>query len=497
MIYDICVNRIGGFSPRHCGSRAKALKSGILALLLVAASGIAVAADQSPTSNTCNVSEEEAAGLNGDFSGDVQAGREFISTISHMLQQEKFKELDCLADHARTGKERLPGGMWKIKQVYAGLYEPVQYPMHATQEDWAALLKKLRRWVTVRPQSVTARVALASAYIAYAGDARGNGFADTVTENGWKLFGERVAEARRILAHASSLRSKCPEWYLQMLLVAEDQDWDAAKKRALFEEANKFEPGYYYYDRVYASHLLPKWGGELGDTEKFAQEIADRTGGDQADILYFEIASANYVICGCDGDPHLSWDRIERGFEASEKQYGVSMQNLNRIAFLASDYGESDPIVAEKVFNRIGEQWDEETWRTKDDFANAKFRATNNAPILAKRRVIEAAAEGNMQTPEGRRYQTTLEEPYKSLVRQCVQPGGADAGTFKTLINVGDKGTVQDIRIYWHSAASHCVYEKLRAFQQEKATIFPPPPQAPYWVRLDVDWGEVASAAAK
>jgi hypothetical protein len=387
--------------------------------------------------------------------------------------------------------------MWKLKEVYIGLSEPVQYPMHAMQEDWAVLLKKLQLWVTERPKSITARVALATAYLSYAADARGEGYADTVTESGWKLFGERIAKGRRVLQEASALPTKCPEWYVAMLRVAEDQDWDAVKKRALFEEANKFEPGYYYYDRVFASHLLPKWGGEPGETEKFAQEIADRTGGDQGDILYFEIASANYVICGCDDDPRFSWERIERGFEASEKQYGVSMLNLNRIAFLASDYGETDPILAEKVLNRIGEQWDEETWRTKEDFSTARFRAANNAPILVKRRAIEAAAAGNMQTPEGRLYQTSLEEPYKNLVRQCVQPGSGDAGTFKTLINVGEKGTVEDIRIYWHSTASHCVYEKLHAFQQEKTAFFPAPPRAPYWVRLDVDWAEVASSATK
>ncbi len=464
--------------------------------MMLLTGSFAFAAVQKAPSRLCNISEAEAAGLNGDFSADIHAGREYIATIARMLKQGKFKELDCLADHARTGKERLPGGMWKIKEVYAGLSEPVQYPMHATQADWSLLLKRLRQWAALRPKSITARVALASAYIYYATDARGDGYANTVTESGWRLFRERTASAKQILQNASLLSSKCPEWYLAMLLVAENQDWDFTRKRDLFEKATRLEPDYYYYARVFASHLLPKWGGDRETTENFTQEIADRVGGDQGDILYFQIASASYVICGCDGDPHLSWERIERGFEASEKQYGVSMLNLNRIAFLASDYGESDPIVAEKVLNRIGEQWDEETWRTKEDFANAKFRAANNAPILAKRKAIEAAADVNMQTPEGLRRRAAFEQQYKELARQCEQ-GNSDVGMFKTLINVGAKGTVDDVRIYWHSAASHCVYEKLQALKKEGATPFPPPPQTPYWVRFDLDWAEVAPVAAK
>jgi hypothetical protein len=54
--------------------------------------------------------------------------------------------------------------------------------------------------------------------------------------------------------------------------------------------------------------------------------------------------------------------RIERGFEASEKQYGVSMLNLNRMAFLTARTRPGDPIFADKTLTRIGEQWDEETW---------------------------------------------------------------------------------------------------------------------------------------
>jgi hypothetical protein len=68
-----------------------------------------------------------------------------------------------------------------------------------------------------RPQSVTARVALARAYLNYAYDARGEGNAGTVSDSGWKLFAERTAEGKRILDEASALPTKCPEWYIAML----------------------------------------------------------------------------------------------------------------------------------------------------------------------------------------------------------------------------------------------------------------------------------------
>ena len=353
-------DRSMGLVVRYFNSFSKGSKSCFLGLLLLAVSGSAFGTDQKSNSTPCNISEGDAAGLNVDFSADVNARYKYAGTIARMLKEEKFEELDCLADQVRSAKDRFPGGMWKIHLLYAGLYEPIQYPVkHATEEDWDNLLQHLQRWATARPKSVTARVALARAYISYAFDARGEGLAKTVSGSGWKLFEERTALAKRILDEASSLPTKCPERYVAMLLVAQNQGWDAARARALFDEAFQFEPGYYYDARVLANYLLPKWGGQVGDTEKFPQDIADRVG-EKGDIVYFEVA--DYLICSCADSPKLSWERIERGFEASEKQDGVSMLNFNRIAFLASHFGKTDPIVAEKVLARIGDQWDGETW---------------------------------------------------------------------------------------------------------------------------------------
>ena len=130
---------------------------------------------------------------------------------------------------------------------------------------------------------------------------------------------------------------------------------------------------------------------EAGDTEKFTLEVADRIGGDQGDFLYFQLATS--LICGCGDEPNLSWPRIKRGFEASERQYGVSMLNLNQIAFLASRYGELDPVMADKAMARIGEQWHDETWKNKEAFETTKKWAASYAPAAAKLHAMEEDAK--------------------------------------------------------------------------------------------------------
>jgi len=475
-------------------------KIGILLLLIVSWTGLSSAAEQNANPNVCNISESDAAGLSGDLSVDIHALANFRGAAARILKEEKFAELDCLADHTRSGKERLPGGLWRIQQVYEGLRQPVPYPEHATQEDWTRLLQRLQKWVKVRPKSITARVALALVYLDYAHDARGSGYANTVSSSGWKLFEERTAEARSILEQASTLATKCPEWYVGMQMVSLNQGWSVAKARALFEEASKFEPEYYVYARDLAYYLLPKWSGEPGDTEKFVQEIADLMGGDKGDILYFQVAAASYVICGCEDNPDLSWDRIKRGFEAAEKRYGVSMLNLNRIAYLASYFGERDPVYANKIFPRIGEQWDEETWRSKEDFEKMKQWISAVAPAAAQERAIEEAAKADEHTPEGARYKAAFEKTYRELLQNCVLTDGAGVtqweGKFKTLTNLGANGAVEKFGIQSMGPVVTCLGTKLQTSQQDKAALFPPPPHAAYWVELRLDWAEFAPVAA-
>ena len=403
-----------------------ALRAALFIVMLALANQLAVAADQKFNSNPCKLDYTEVAGLNEDLSTDVLAVKKYASTIAQMLQREEFAKIDCVADQVRSSKERFSGGTWKIHELYGGLNEPVQYPViHATQEDWKQLFRLLERWQTRQRKSITARVALARAYINYAYDARGEGFADTVSGSGWRLFAERITKAKLILEKASALPVTCPEWYVAMLLVAQNQSWKLADARALFDEAERREPGYYYDARVFAAYLLPKWSGQPGDTEHFIEEVSDRLEGDQGDILYFQIATASYVVCGCDDSPKLSRERIVRGLKASEDRYGVSMLNLNRVAYLAIHYGSPDVIVADKVMSRIGEQWDAETWEKKEDFDSMKEWAAKSAPLQIKKLQIEASADGNSKTPEGVRYHASVEKIYREFLQECARTDSA------------------------------------------------------------------------
>ncbi len=294
-----------------------------------------------------------AAGLNADAGNDEQAMDKYQAAVQELLRSGQIDRLEEIARATRRGKTRFAGGVWKLHVFYQGL----QYPAagrHASEQDWTAHLNALEQWKSQMPESITPRVALAGAYERYGFTARGSGYADTVTDGGWKLFGERVKMAEAILKEASTLKEKCPEWYYAMMVVALDAGWDKQSSLELFEQAIRFEPMYYYYYRQRAISLLPRWNGQPGEMEQFAEKYSSRLGTSEDDIIYYEIVSEMAHQCNCGEQlQHLSWTRAKKGYAAMEMRYQVSIYKLKQFAQLAMIVGDAD--AAEQASARLRE----------------------------------------------------------------------------------------------------------------------------------------------
>ncbi len=294
----------------------------------------------------------------------------YKTEIQALMARSAFAELDAAADRVRASKERVEGGAWKLFVFYETVSNP-NVGGAASSTDWIQHITRLEGWVAARPKSVTARVALAEAYRLSGWSARGSGFADKVTSSGAQEFQQQGDMAFKTLAEAGELPTKCPHWYFVMLEVARDQGWKPELTRGLFERAIAFEPGYYHYHREYAYNLLPKWNGQPGDAEKFADESYRRIGGRQGAFVYFEIASVLYCMCN-DGqaNPTMEWPTIKEGFAEMEERYGATTTKLNRFALLAYLYRDRD--VARRTLDRVGDQWEPTLWRQLASFNTAR-----------------------------------------------------------------------------------------------------------------------------
>lgn len=418
-----------------------------------------------------------------DPSTDVKAFEEYQDAIAQLLTAEDSTRLGCLADAARAGKTRFAGGSWKLRNIYLGLNSPGRG--HVTDLDWRQRIDLIQHWTEVQPQSITARTALGESYVGYAWFARGDGPPNSVSESGWRLFHERLERAKTILNDSSTLPDKCPEWYVAMQQVAVGQDWDLVRFKDLFEQAITFEPGYDSYYRMAANYFRHTTKSTESDAAKFAQETADRVGGAAGDIIYFYAAEG---ILSPYEDPafqHFSWPRLQAGFLALEKQYGLSLIDLNSFALMASK--NSDWVAADEAFKRVGENWDEKTWTSELCFEQNRSWAVALAPGQVQARIYRREAEKNLQTRKGRAYAARIRPKLATFEQSCSQQSGGQP-TFDLLIQISKQGGLEESHTEIdRNPFTICLVQMLEATYFKKETPFPRPPKDGYKILLNID----------
>jgi hypothetical protein len=137
-------------------------------------------------------------------------------------------------------------------------------------------------------------------YIIYAWDARGSGLAATVTEEGWRLFGERLREAEDALTRSWELdRTNAPAARL-MITVAMGLQYPRRDMEVWFRRAMTADPDCVEACTAKLTFLEPKWGGSEEAVLTFARECArtkDLEGG-----LPFVLVLAHRTLAGYRAD---------------------------------------------------------------------------------------------------------------------------------------------------------------------------------------------------
>lgn len=310
----------------------------------------------------------------------IEARQKFAKVTHQLFEQGKFDEIEKMAKELRVSKARFPYGRWKLHSLYDGLD-----PDNGTknQAGWDAEFKKLDEWKKQFPNSITQNVARSRLLTNYAWAARGNGWGNTVTDNGWKLFSERLAQARTVLEEAKKLPEKCSEWFAAMQTVALGQDWDRAEYDRLFNEAVAFEPTYqeFYFEK--AQYLLPRWYGKEGEWERFAEEAAKGPDKEEGMGIYARIAwGQTDYYSNIFKETRIEWPKMKQGFIALEKCYPNSPANLNAFCKFAAQAGDLETTAA--LLKRIGDHPMLKVWGTLGAFERAK--AMSSGTSLAKPR---------------------------------------------------------------------------------------------------------------
>ncbi len=145
------------------------------------------------------------------------------------------------------------------------------------------------------PDDYTTPLLKGTAYIQLAWLARGNGYANTVSEQGWKLFNERLATAQAALEHAWELNPKDPEIAHQMMTVMLGQGGERAQMELWFNRAMALNPDDYEACSKKLYYLEPKWYGSEDDLLTFGWECSEsKAWGGKVPLILLDAHEAIY-----------------------------------------------------------------------------------------------------------------------------------------------------------------------------------------------------------
>jgi len=205
----------------------------------------------------------------------------------------------------------------------------------------------------------------------YAWQARGSDWASKVTDEGWRLMGDRLKAAAEVLGEAEKLDEKCPVYWSAVQQAALGLQLDKSRYDAIFNQAIKEFPDYEYYYNNRATFLLPRWYGDEGELARDLEKSADRIGGEAGDMLYAQVVWDTHHYGGPTNvlvENNLSWARTDRGFQVILKNFPDSLAAKNEGAHLAALAG--DQAAALKYFLLTQGQVDLRQWDDQDQFVN-------------------------------------------------------------------------------------------------------------------------------
>jgi Domain of unknown function (DUF4034) len=233
-----------------------------------------------------------------------------------MYKEGKYDDLDQIATEMVKKKTTDWKGKWEIGSLLNNL---TQYDSRysLSEEDHRQIIFDLKKYAKASPKSPFAKIGLSLAYVDYAWFARGSGWANSVTEQGWRDMRARLERAKDYLNSDPDTFSRCPSAFSAMSNVGLGTSMEKSDYMALLGRAHKLWPTYVSIDGSACTYLLPRWFGQEGEWVRYAESRAKAVGGVDGDVWYTRMVMAveSYYKNIFKEEKEVSWARIKSGFE--------------------------------------------------------------------------------------------------------------------------------------------------------------------------------------
>ena len=206
-------------------------------------------------------------------------------------------------------------------------------------------------------------------YVNDAWCARGSGYANTVNDEGWRLFHDRLEKANTILTDLYVKHPEEPGISKTMMTVVLGQGLSRDQMELWFHRGLKVTTDVYPYYMSKRYYLLPRWYGSSDTVWKFGQECAESNDwAGKVPLILFEAIDDS----GSD-DPGVYessdvWTPLEKVFRGYLEHYPDS--SIYRSHFLKCAVAGGHWDVAAQQIEILGDDWDRTVF-PRDEYAQA------------------------------------------------------------------------------------------------------------------------------
>ena len=301
--------------------------------------------------------------------------------IAQMFEQEHFDQLEAEAARLRKERPRFASGTPKLYDFYAALDPYSKNVVSQGKQD--EYVQRSAKWSGLAPKSYVARIALINSHIYRAWKARGDGFADSVSEEQGRQFKSELSAAWTVAMDAERLDAVDAELFTLELTLCKGLGKARQEVDQVFQKGVKADVG---FDQLYvemANYLLPRWFGSGPELHDFALRAAELSKQELGDIMYARVAMTAMLVERQDFRTVylFQWPRLKAALEELNTRYPASRRTLNFLCWFAWHY--DDRATAARTLAQLGPDW-----------------TTDSAEIWLKPQVLEqmrswAAAAGS------------------------------------------------------------------------------------------------------
>ncbi len=297
-----------------------------------------------------------------------------FNTVSKLISESKFDEIETLAAKYRNTNERSPSGLWNLTHFYESLgrYWNSTDKLYSPEETQKRRNVFFNSWRQKYPNSPTPYLAQVVLHRSFAWKTRGWGYTNTVKKEAWAPFFKHIKIARNLLDKHKKIASLDPHWYkLRIRIGVELGESKDSILTNIFEGINK-TPNYYPIYFAAVAFFSPMWNGDEAKIASLADLAVKLTEKNEGQSLYARIYWA--AIQGRDGNlvffsPTMSWDRMKKGMDDVVARY-PDHWNINN--FLYFSCVRADKPQVQKLFKMMEGEPLLKVWGKKELFEECK-----------------------------------------------------------------------------------------------------------------------------